>query len=103
MPLNKYESAQVQRVLKVLLLLGGHELKGLAPGEIAKSLTIPNADITRALNNLMYGGLAEQIGDSGRWRLTTRIPQIAVAMLNNLDRAESKLAETRQRYTREHS
>lgn len=99
--MEKYESAQVQRVLKVLLLLGGHELKGLAPGEIAKSLNIPNADTTRALNNLMYAGIAEQIADSGRWRLTTKVPQIAVAMLNNLDRAERKLSETRQRYTRE--
>ncbi len=84
-----------------MMLLAGHELKGLAPGEIAKSLSLPAADITRALHNLMYAGIAEQLQDSSRWRLTTKVPQVAIAMLNNLDRAQIKLDETRQRYTRE--
>lgn len=99
MPNNPYESAQVQRVLKVQMLLGGHEINGLAPGEIAKSLNISASDTTRALHNLMYAGIAEKIIDTDRWRLTTRLPQIAVAMLNNLDRSQAKLDEVRQRYT----
>lgn len=97
---DRYRSNGQQRVLRVLVFLGGHEVKGLAPGEIAKSLDISPSQVTHDLANLRIAGLAEQLPDSDRWRLAPRLPQIALAMLNGMDRAQSKLDEVRQRYTR---
>jgi DNA-binding IclR family transcriptional regulator len=96
-----YTCASQQRILRVLILLGGHEVNGLAPAEIAHSLDITQPNTIRDLENLRIAGLAEKIADSGRWRLSPRLPQIAVAMLANIDRSQRKLEEVRQRYTRE--
>ncbi len=96
---EQYRSAAQQRILKVLLILDDHEVDGLAPQQIADSLGIKPSQVTHDLANLHLAGLAEQM-ESKRWRLTPRIPQIAVAMLGNLDRKQRKLAEIEQRYTR---
>ncbi len=98
---DKYRSENTQRTLSVLMLMGGHEINGVAPGEIAKALTISPSNITRVLANLEIAGLAETMPETGRWRLTARIVQMAVAHLNALDKAEIKLGETRQRYSRD--
>ena len=95
-----YTNATQQRILRVLLALAGHEVNGLAPSEIAHGLNINQSNTTRDLANLREAGLAEQIPDTGRWRLTPRIPQIAVAMLQGVDRAQLKVTEVKQRYTR---
>ena len=97
---DRYISNSQQRILRVLMHLGGHEVNGLAPGEISKSLNISPANVTHDLANLKHAGMAEQLQETCRWRLTPRIPQIGVAMLNGISRAESKLAETKQRFTR---
>ncbi|TVO70875.1 hypothetical protein FHP88_15590 [Sedimenticola selenatireducens] len=96
---ERYLSNSQQRILRILIHLGGHEVHGLAPGEISKSLDITPANVTHDLANLKHAGLAEPLSDSNRWRLTPRIPQIGVAMLNGIGRAESKLAETKQRFS----
>lgn len=95
-----YTNAAQQRVIQVLLRLAGHEVNGLAPGEIAKALDTTPSNITRDLHNLKEGGVAEQIQESGRWRLSPRIPQIGVAMLNGIGRAQAKVDEVQQRFTR---
>lgn len=97
---ENYINGAQQRVLQALLVLAGHEIDGLAPGQIASALGTSASNTTRDLSNLKEAGLAESL-ESGRWRLTPRIPQIAVAMLNALDRASSRVDEVKQRYTRE--
>lgn len=97
---ERYRSESQQRIIRVLLYLGGHEVDGLAPGEIAKGLNIAPGQVTHDLANLRIAGVAETIGDSGRWRLTPRVPQIATAMLNGVGRAQKKIDEINQRYTR---
>jgi len=97
---DRYISNSQQRVLRILVHLGGHEVDGLAPGEISKSLDINPAHVTHDLANLKQAGLAEKLPDTNRWRLTPRIPQIGVAMLNGISRRENKLAETKNRFTR---
>jgi DNA-binding IclR family transcriptional regulator len=97
---DAYQCASQQRILKVMLCLAGHEVLGLAPGEIAEKVQSSPSVTTRDLRNLQAAGIAERIEETGRWRLGPRVPQIAVAMLNSLDRATSKLDEVRQRYTR---
>ena len=97
------ELGQAQRrILKVVLALAGNELLGLAPVEIQRAVGIPNAStVTRDLDVLRDMGLAEQIEETGRWRLGPRLVQIAVAHANQMTRAEKRLGEIRQRYSRE--
>jgi DNA-binding IclR family transcriptional regulator len=97
----KYENDGQQRILKVLLALSGHEIEGLAPGELAKGLHLTPAQITRDLANLQLAGLAEEIAATGRWRLTPKLVQIGVAMMLAVEQSEKKLAELKNRYTRE--
>jgi DNA-binding IclR family transcriptional regulator len=98
----KYENESQQRVLKVLLALSGHEVTGLAAGEISKELQVSPANVTRDLANLQLAGLAEEIvWTPGRWRLTPKLVQIGVAMLADVEQQEKKLGELKSRYTRE--
>ena len=99
---NRYHCESQQRILRVLLCLGGNVVTGLAPIEIATSLGIARDKVTRDLANLEEAGCAERIQDTGRWRLGPRVPQIAIAMLTELDRSQSKLDEIRHRFTRDH-
>ncbi len=95
-----YTNAAQQRVLQLLLRLAGHEVDGLAPGELAKALSTTPSNITRDLFNMQAAGVAEQVQESGRWRLSPRVPQIGVAMLNGIGRAQSKIDEVQNRFTR---
>lgn len=95
-----YESSSQQRILKVLMAMFGHEVAGIAPGELAKLAEITPQEATRDLANLRIAGLAEQLADTGRWRLTARLPQKALVMLNEINRAAERIKETQQRYTR---
>lgn len=100
MKTGKYHSNSQQRILKVMLALAGHEVSGLAPGEIAKGLHITPSNVTHDLDNLCIAGLAEEIDESGRWRLTPKLSQIGLAMLDSADKAQRKIDEVKQRYTR---
>lgn len=97
------ELGQAQRrVIKVIVALAGNELLGVAPIELQRSIGIPNAStMLRDLEVLRDMGIAEQIPETGRWRLGPRLVQIAIAHLNQLERAEKRLGEIRQRYSRE--
>ena len=97
------ELGQAQRrILKIVLALAGNELLGLAPVDIQRALGIANAStLTRDLDVLRDLGLAEQIPETSRWRLGPKVVQIAVAFANQMDRAERRLSEIRQRYSRE--
>lgn len=96
---SQYLNASQQRVLKVLNLLFGHEITGLAPGEIARTLTANASAITRDLANLAEAGMAEEIPGTGRWRITPRLGSRALATLQTFDRAERQLGELKGRFT----
>jgi len=98
--MDKYKSESQQRIIKVMFILAGHEINGLAPGEIAKALSETPSKITRALANLKIAGVAEQLLETERWRLTPKLVQVAIAHMNALDKAESKLNEVRNRFSR---
>lgn len=97
---RRYINAAQQRVLQMLQRLAGHEIEGLAPGEIAKALRTSASNTTRDLANLRESGLAEEL-PSGRWRLSPRTAQIAIAVMKALGDAQDRLDETRQRFTRD--
>lgn len=95
-----YTNTSQQRLLRVILALGGHECEGVTPGEIAAAVQAHPAQITRDLWNLREGGFAEQIEATGRWRLGPRPIQIFCAFADGVALRQRQLDETRQRYTR---
>jgi DNA-binding IclR family transcriptional regulator len=95
-----YINAAQQRILAMLLRLAGHEIEGLAPSELASALHTSASNVTRDLANLREAGYAEKL-DNDRWRLTPRIVQISLAASTAFTRAQDRLDETRQRFTRD--
>jgi DNA-binding IclR family transcriptional regulator len=98
--MSDYINNAQQRLLRTVLLLAGNELAGLAPSDLAKALDTNPSNVTRDLANLKEAGLAEQLPDTGRWRLGPKIVQVAVDFQLNLERSQSRVDEIRQRYTR---
>lgn len=95
-----YTNEAQQRLCKVILLLAGNEFNGLAPSEIAKALGTNPSNVTRDLDNLRTAGLAEELPDTGRWRLGPRLIQIALAFSSHVSRMSDRLGELQQRYSR---
>lgn len=95
---KQYINAAQQRVLQILMLLAGHELLGLAPSEIAKAVRTSASNVTRDLANLREAGMAELIQDTGRWRITPRVGQIALRVMNALGEARRRVEENAQRF-----
>jgi DNA-binding IclR family transcriptional regulator len=100
MTTSAYLSDGQQRLLALVRLLAGNEVHGLAPGEIAKAQGCSASLVTRDLANLKEAGFAEQIVETGRWRLGPTLVQVALAHSRELEKAERKLAETKQRFSR---
>lgn len=101
MSTTNYINAAQQRLLRVIVLLAGNEFGGLAPSDLAKALDTNPSNITRDLANLKEAGLAEQLSDTGRWRLGPKVVQIAVAFSEHIARTSDRMAEIKQRYTRQ--
>lgn len=95
-----YTNAGQQRILKLMMQLFGHEMHGVTLTDAAKRMGVAAPVALRDLHNLQVAGLAEQMADSARWRLTPRLPQKALAMLEAMERAQQRVTETRNRYTR---
>ena len=95
-----YTNGSQQRILRVIQALAGHEITGLAPAALAREVGCSAACITRDIDNLHTAGLAEQVPETGRWRLGPGMVQIALKHMGALDRAETRLVEVRQRYSR---
>lgn len=98
---DKYTSAQVQRVLSVLLALAGNEFRGMLLKEVAVATDSTESNALRALENLRTAGLAERsTHDDKRWQLGPRLVQVAIAFDNAMQKDQRDLDERRQRFTR---
>ena len=98
---SKYDNAGQQRILRALLILAGNEFNGVAPGELAKAMGEAPSTATRDLHNLKEVGFAEQIQETGRWRLGPKVIQLSFAFSTELTRARQRLDEITCRYTRQ--
>lgn len=96
---HKYSNRAQQRILAALGVLSGHEISGIATGDLAARLRTSASNVTRDMHNLIQAGYVEQL-DDGRWRLTPRFAQLSMRVLAALERAQQQLDEARQRYTR---
>ena len=97
---TSYTHEGQQRVLALVLLLAGHEITGLAPAEIAKAQGCNASAVTRDLANLQEAGFAEVVPETGRWRLAPQIVQISIRHAAALTRAQARLDEISNRYSR---
>jgi DNA-binding IclR family transcriptional regulator len=81
----EYSNASQERILKVMLLLAGHEFEGIAPGQIADALKTNPGNVTRDLRVMQSLGLAEPLPHMpNRWRLAPKLVQIANAYSQSL-------------------
>jgi DNA-binding IclR family transcriptional regulator len=99
--MSLYTSSSQQRLLAMLMELAGHEVSGQAPSELAKALEIGASTVTRDLANLMEAGMAEQIPETGRYRLGPKLIRIAVKHMAEMERATARLVDAKNRYSRE--
>ncbi|OFJ46416.1 hypothetical protein BA896_021940 [Janthinobacterium lividum] len=97
---NKYTNDAQQRLLKVVMLLGEDVITGIAPAQIAKALNVPAPYVTRDLDNLKTAGWAIQQEETGRWLLGTKAGALGVKVMASIDRADRKVSEARNRFTR---
>lgn len=97
---TRYINAAQQRVLQMLMRLAGNEIEGIAPTELALALRTSASNVTRDLANLREAGMAEPL-ESGRWRLTPRVVQISLAASASFGKAQDRLDEARQRFSRQ--
>jgi DNA-binding IclR family transcriptional regulator len=100
MTTDRYISEQQQRLLRLIRELAGHEIDGRAPSELAKAVECQPSQVTRDLANLKHIGWAEQLPQTGRWRLGPEVVQISMRHMTALDRARRRLDETSNRYSR---
>ena len=100
MSAGNYTNPAQQRLLRMVDLLAGHELHGLAPGEIAKALVIGPSSVTRDLDNLRTAGWAEQTPQGGRWRLSPHVIQIGLRYSAALQASAQAWRDLEQRYGR---
>lgn len=94
-----YTNAAQQRLLRLVDLLAGHELAGLAPSEIARALGCSASDVTRDMDNLRTAGWAEQT-PSERWRLSPHVVQMSIRHAAALNQARQNFEDTVQRFSR---
>ena len=97
---SSYTNEAQQRILRLLVVLSGNEVTGLKPSEIAVLNQCAPPMVTRDLANLREAGMAELVPETDRWRLAPAVVQIALKHMTALERAETRLAETRNRYSR---
>jgi DNA-binding IclR family transcriptional regulator len=92
----KSSGTSARRALRILSILQGHSLDGLSNGEIAKALGESPANVSRAVDVLVDEGFATRL-DTGRVGLGIKLAQIGVRHLNELELAERRIKELKQR------
>ena len=95
-----YTNAAQQRILRLVVALFGDAVNGYPPSKLAEALNVSASAITRDLDNLRTAGIAERDEATGNWRLTPRLPQQAIKVLNAIDAAQRRVDEARNRFTR---
>lgn len=92
-------SAPIRKTCELFRLLAGHELLGLAPGEIAKGLGVPPSWVSQNLPPLTTTGFVEQVPGTNRWRLGVAFVRVATTVATNLNTARRQLDDISHRYS----
>lgn len=83
----------IRKTCVLYQLLAGHEVQGLAPGEIAKALGVGAPWVSVNLPALATTGFVEKVGDTNRWRLGVAFVRIAQTVFTANARAKEQLEE----------
>lgn len=97
---HPYHNGSQQRILRVMLVLFGHEIDGLAPSQIAQTVGASASAITRDIHNLIEAGVAERLPHNDNVRIHPMLSSKALQILAALDQADKRLTEIRDRFTR---
>lgn len=90
----------IRKTCELFRLLAGHELLGLAPGEIAKGLDVSPSWVSVTLPALAASsGFVEQVAGTNRWRLGVAFVRIGMTVSTNLSKAKAHLEEVSNRYS----
>ena len=89
----------IRKTCELFRLLAGHEVLGLAPGEIAKGLGVPPSWVSQNLPALATTGYVEQVAGTNRWRLGVQFVRIALTVSTNLNKAKQQLEDISARYS----
>ena len=92
-------AAPIRKTCDLFRLLAGHEVLGLAPGEIAKGIDVPPSWVSQNLPALATTGYVEQVVGTNRWRLGVQFVRIATTVATNLSAAKRQLDEVSSRYS----
>lgn len=95
--MSTHQSAE--RILKVAELILRHTVHGLTATEICKATGFTAPNVSRYVATLEKTGWAERIPETNRIRASIRVAQMAVGVMRDFDRAESRLSEMRARIT----
>lgn len=95
-----YTNDAQQRILKLVLVMFGDVVTGYPPSVLAQAIGSSASAMTRDLDNLATAGIAQRDEATGLWRLTPRLPQQAIKVWTAIDRAETRIAEAKSRFTK---
>jgi DNA-binding IclR family transcriptional regulator len=89
----------LRKTCELFRLLVGHEVLGLAPGEIAKGLEVSPSWVSINLPALeAETGFVERVAGTNRWRLGVPFVRIAMTVQTNLNAERQRLEQTATRY-----
>jgi DNA-binding IclR family transcriptional regulator len=89
----------IRKACDLFRLLAGHEVHGLAPGEIAKALNVGAPWVSVNLPALAGTGFVERVADTNRWRLGVSFVRIAHTVFTANTQAKERLEERMARMT----
>ena len=96
---DKKLSGAIQKTCDLYRLLAGHELLGLAPGDIAEGLRVSPSWVSLNLPALASTGFVELVPGTKRWRLGVQFVRIAVTVSTNLNQNKRNLEDLSSRYS----
>ncbi|MBE2242460.1 MAG: transcriptional regulator [Burkholderiaceae bacterium] len=89
-----------RKTCELFRLLAGHEVLGLAPGEIAKGMGVDPSWVSRTLPALeAETSFVERVPATNRWRLGVPLVRIATTVHAGLDQARRRIDEAQARFT----
>lgn len=88
--------SSARRALRVLKMLKGHTVTGLANKDIAEALGESPVNVSRALADLEAEGLATKL-DNGRWAHSVVMLQIATAHTSHMASLQDRMTEINRR------
>lgn len=85
------------KVLSVLELVLRHSVHGLTHSDIVQATGLSAPSVSRYVAALEKSGWAERVSETGRIRASVRVARMAVGVMADLDKAQSRLSELRSR------